>query len=91
MAAKPDSAHAVGAPLRPPTAASATRPARSQTMRPSKPATEALPRAPDHPHIQHANLGTTSIYLQGIDNAEIIDAVHTRRAPMIQVSASLRL
>jgi hypothetical protein len=33
----------------------------------------------------------TSIYLQGIDNAEIIDTVHTRRAPMIPVSTSLRL
>jgi site-specific recombinase XerD len=31
----------------------------------------------------HANLGITSVYLQGIDNAEIIDAVHARRAPMI--------
>ncbi len=39
----------------------------------------------------HSNLGITSIYLQGIDNAEIIDAVHARRAPMIPVSASLRL
>jgi integrase len=38
----------------------------------------------------HSNLGITSIYLQGIDNAEIIDAVHARRAPMIKVSASLR-
>jgi hypothetical protein len=24
----------------------------------------------------HANLGITSVYFQGIDNAEIIDAVH---------------
>ena len=31
------------------------------------------------------------IYLQGIDNAEIIDAVHARRAPMVPVSATLRL
>jgi hypothetical protein len=31
------------------------------------------------------------IYLQGIDNAEIIDAVHARRAPMIAVSTTLRL
>jgi hypothetical protein len=38
--------------------------------------TEGRRRAPDHPHIQHSNLGITSIYLQGIDNAEIIDAVH---------------
>ena len=28
----------------------------------------------------HSNLGITSIYLQGIDNAEIIDTVHARRA-----------
>jgi hypothetical protein len=39
----------------------------------------------------HSNLGITSIYLQGIDNAEIIETVHTRRAPMIPVSATLRL
>ena len=31
----------------------------------------------------HANLGITSVYLQGIDNAEIIDTVHASRAPMI--------
>jgi hypothetical protein len=29
------------------------------------------------------------IYLQGIDNAEIIDIVHARRAPMIPASAAL--
>ncbi|HYX86240.1 MAG TPA: site-specific integrase [Gaiellales bacterium] len=39
----------------------------------------------------HANLGTTSIYLQGIDPEEIITAVRTRRAPMISASAGLRL
>ncbi len=39
----------------------------------------------------HSNLGITSVYLQGIDNAEIIDTVHARRAPMIPVSTSLRL
>ena len=33
----------------------------------------------------HTNLGVTSIYLQGIDSTEIIDTVHTRRAPMIPV------
>ena len=45
------------------------------------------------PHqLRHAHaVEITSIYLQGIDNAEIIDAVHARRAPMIPVSASLRL
>jgi hypothetical protein len=30
------------------------------------------------------------IYLQGIDNTEIIDTVHARRAPMIPVHSSLR-
>jgi site-specific recombinase XerD len=39
----------------------------------------------------HSNLGTTSIYLQGIDNEEIIETVHARRAPMIPVSTPLRL
>jgi integrase len=29
-------------------------------------------------------------YLQGIDNAEIIDTVHSRHAPMVPVSATLR-
>ncbi len=38
----------------------------------------------------HSNLGITSIYLQGIDNAEIIDTVHARRAPMVPVDSSLR-
>ena len=39
----------------------------------------------------HANLGTTSVYLQGIDTEEIIAAVHTRRAPMMSATAGLRL
>jgi integrase/recombinase XerD len=38
-----------------------------------------------------SNLGITSVYLQGIDNAEIIETVHARRAPMIPLSASRRL
>ena len=36
-----------------------------------------------------ANLGVTSIYLQGIDNAEIIETVHTRHAPVIPAAAAL--
>ena len=39
----------------------------------------------------HANLGTTSIYLQGIDPEEIIATVHMRRAPMLSATAGLRL
>ena len=38
---------------------------------------------------QHANLGVTSICLQGIDNSEIIDTIHTRRAPVIPATAGL--
>jgi hypothetical protein len=36
-------------------------------------------------------VGTTSIYLQGIDPEEIIAAVRTRRAPMMSASAGPRL
>jgi integrase len=39
----------------------------------------------------HANLGTTSIYLRGIDPEEIIATVRTPRAPMMSASAGLRL
>ena len=39
----------------------------------------------------HTDLGITSVYLQGIDNAEIIDTVHARRAPMVPVHGSLRV
>ncbi|HSC63698.1 MAG TPA: hypothetical protein VLD35_08705 [Caldimonas sp.] len=35
----------------------------------------------------HANLGITSIYLQGIDNAEIIHTVYARSAPVLPASA----
>lgn len=37
----------------------------------------------------HTNLGVTSIYLQGIDSAEIVETVHTRRPPMILATAGL--
>jgi site-specific recombinase XerD len=39
----------------------------------------------------HTNLGFTSIYLQGIDSAEIIDTVHARRPPVVPVNSSLSL
>jgi integrase/recombinase XerD len=38
----------------------------------------------------HSNLGITSIYLQGIDNSEIISTVYARPAPMLPASAGLR-
>ena len=39
----------------------------------------------------HTDLGITSVYLQGIDNAEIINAVHRREPPMMPASAGLEL
>jgi site-specific recombinase XerD len=54
-------------------------------------AREGLPLIVIQRQLGHSNLGITSIYLQGIDNAEIIETVHAHRAPMIPVSASLRL
>ncbi len=38
----------------------------------------------------HANLGITSVYLQGIDNSEIIETVGARAAPTLPASAGLR-
>ena len=32
--------------------------------------------------VGHANLGVTSIYLQGIDHSEVINAIHARPAPV---------
>jgi integrase len=52
---------------------------------------EGVPLAVIQRQLGHSNLGITSVYLQGIDNAEIIETVHARHAPMIPVSASLRL
>jgi hypothetical protein len=42
-------------------------------------------------HLPSHGASWRRIYLQGIDNAEIIDAVHGRRAPMMAVSTTLRL
>ena len=53
-------------------------------------AREGVPLIVIQRQLGHSNLGITSVYLQGIDNAEIIDTVHARRVPMIPVSASLR-
>ncbi len=54
-------------------------------------AREGVPLIVIQRQLGHTSLGVTSIYLQGIDSAEIIDAVHARRAPMIPVDTSLRL
>ncbi len=54
-------------------------------------AREEVPLVVIQRQLGHGNLGITSIYLQGIDNTEIIDTVHARRAPMVPVDSSLAL
>jgi integrase/recombinase XerD len=54
-------------------------------------AREGVPLIVIQRQLGHTNLGITSLYLQGIDNTEIIDTVHARRAPMVPVQRSLRL
>ena len=54
-------------------------------------AREGVPLNVIQRQLGHANLGTTSIYLQGIDTKEIIATVHARRAPMMSATAGLQL
>jgi site-specific recombinase XerD len=51
---------------------------------------EGVPLVVIQRQLVHANLGITSIYLQGIDSSEIIDTVHGRPAPVISATAGLR-
>jgi site-specific recombinase XerD len=50
---------------------------------------EGVPLLVIQRQLGHSNLGITSIYLQGIDNSEIIETVHARRAPMVRVRTTL--
>jgi integrase len=43
-------------------------------------AREGVPLNVIQRQLRHADLGVTSVYLQGIDNAEVISTVHARRA-----------
>jgi site-specific recombinase XerD len=54
-------------------------------------AREGIPLNIIQRQLGHANLATTSIYLQGIDPDEIIATVRTLRAPMMSASAGLQL
>jgi site-specific recombinase XerD len=47
---------------------------------------EGIPLLVIQRQLGHADLGITSAYLRGIDNTEIIHAVHERPAPMIPAS-----
>jgi site-specific recombinase XerD len=50
---------------------------------------EAVPLLVIQRQLGHADLGITSAYLRGIDNTEIIHAVHERPTPMTPATASL--
>jgi site-specific recombinase XerD len=52
---------------------------------------EGVPLIVIQRQLGHSSLGITSIYLQGIDNAEIIETVHARRAPMVSARTTIRL
>ncbi len=54
-------------------------------------AREGVPLNVIQRQLGHGNLGVTSTYLQGIDNAEIINTIHSRRPPMMPATAGLRL
>jgi site-specific recombinase XerD len=50
-------------------------------------AREGVPLNVIQRQLGHANLGITSVYLQGIDNSEIMDTIHARAAPMLPNAA----
>jgi integrase/recombinase XerD len=52
-------------------------------------AREGVPANVIQRQLSHANLGITSIYLNGIDSAEIIGIVHGRSAPQIPAGVAL--
>src|SRR5437588_605641 len=54
-------------------------------------AREGLPINVIQRQLGHCNLGVTSVYLQGIDTAEIVELVHGRPAPVIPASNGLAL
>jgi hypothetical protein len=70
-----------------PTSAQASAAARAR--RRARPRERTAP-GDSTPARQHANLGIASVYLQGIDSAEIIDTVHSGPAPVISATSGLR-
>jgi integrase len=52
-------------------------------------AREGVPLNVIQRQLGHANLGVTSVYLQGIDTAEIVETVRSRRGPVIPAAAVL--
>jgi integrase/recombinase XerD len=54
-------------------------------------AREGVPLQVIQRQLGHTSVSTTSVYLRGIDVEEIISTIHARRAPMMHVSAGLKL
>ena len=54
-------------------------------------AREGVPLNVIQRQLGHADLGVTSVYLQGIDNTEVISTVHSRLAPTMPASAGLMM
>ena len=52
-------------------------------------AREGVPLNVIQRQLGHANLGVTSVYLQGIETAEIVETVRSRRAPVIPATTGL--
>ena len=52
-------------------------------------AREGVPLNVIQRQLGHANLGITSVYLQGIDTEEIVSTVHRRPAPTVSAAAAL--
>jgi site-specific recombinase XerD len=52
-------------------------------------AREGVPLNVIQRQLGHANLGITSVYLQGIDTEEIVSTIHRRPAPTVSATAAL--
>ena len=52
---------------------------------------EGVPLVVIQRQLGHANLGITSVHLQGIDSSEIVSTVHRRPSPTISASAGLQM
>ena len=53
-------------------------------------AREGVPLNVIQRQLGHSDLGVTSLYLSGISNDDVINAVHARKPPMMPASAGLR-
>jgi site-specific recombinase XerD len=94
-AGRPCSAPSIRAQLRRLAAAAAVRrrfaPHQLRHAHAIEMAREGVPLMVIQRQLGHYDLAITSVYLQGIDNSEIIDTIHARAAPVIPASAGLRL